>query len=205
MKKIITLIMAIGMMAGAMAQKTIYDFTVKDQNGKEVSLEQYRGKVILVVNTATQCGFTEQYARLEKYYKKMKDDGFVILDFPCNQFGAQAPGSNEEIHAFCTSHYNVTFPQFDKIDVNGPDASPLFVWLKSQKGFEGFDLDNPIGKRLDQAFRKQDPDYDKNPDIKWNFTKFLIDREGNVVMRIEPTSDIDSLSGLIDNELHKTK
>ena len=193
MKKILTLIIAATMFSCAAAQTSIYDFTVKDQNGKEVKLEQYRGKVLLIVNTATECGFTPQYTDLEHVYQKFGNDGFVILDFPCNQFGAQAPGSNDEIHTFCTSNYNITFPQFDKVDVNGENASPLFVWLKEQKGFEGFDLDNRIGKSLHEAFMKQDPNYAKSPDIKWNFTKFLVDKDGNVVKRYEPTKDMEKV------------
>lgn len=193
MKKFLTLIIAATMFTCAAAQTSIYDFTVKDQNGKDVKLEQYRGKVLLIVNTATECGFTPQYSALEDVYRKFGNDGFVVLDFPCNQFGAQAPGSNEEIHTFCTGRYNITFPQFDKVDVNGENASPLFVWLKEQKGFEGFDLNNSIGKQLHEAFLKQDPNYAKSPDIKWNFTKFLVDKDGNVVKRYEPTKDMEKV------------
>ena len=181
----------------ATAQKSIYDFTVKTADGKTISLSEYRGKTLLIVNTATECGFTPQYAELESFYQKFKNDGFVILDFPCNQFGAQAPGSIEEIHSFCTSNYGITFPQFEKVDVNGENADPLFVWLKKQKGFEGFDLSNPIGKHLHEAFLKQDKHYAKSDDIKWNFTKFLIDKEGNVVERIEPTTSMEKVSDAI--------
>ena len=167
---------------------TIYDFTVKAQDGSDKSLADYAGKVLLVVNTATGCGFTPQYVGLQELYDKYRDQGFEILDFPCNQFGEQAPGSYEEIHAFCTGKYNISFPQFEKIDVNGENADPLFVYLKSQKGFQGFNTKDRIGKFLDNRFRKQDPNYDQNPDIKWNFTKFLVDKEGNVVERFEPTA-----------------
>ena len=168
-----------------------------------MKLEQYRGKVLLIVNTATECGFTPQYSALEDVYRKFGNDGFVVLDFPCNQFGAQAPGSNEEIHTFCTGRYNISFPQFDKVDVNGDNASPLFVWLKEQKGFEGFDLDNRIGKSLHEAFMKQDPNYAKSPDIKWNFTKFLVDKDGNVVKRFEPTKDMLEVIDEIYNFMYK--
>lgn len=198
MKRIITLLVLAAAVMGsstlalaqneAAAGKNVYQFSVKDENGQAVSLDKYAGKVLLIVNTATKCGFTPQYEELEALYQDYRDNGFVILDFPCNQFGEQAPGTYEEIHAFCTGKYNISFPQFDKVDVNGENADPLFTWLKSQKGFQGFDKKDRIGKFLDNRFRKQDPDYDKNPDIKWNFTKFLVDKEGNVVERFEPTA-----------------
>ena len=186
------------MLFGACKQKTeapveqntdnIYQFTVLDGNLDTVNLADYQGKVLLVVNTATHCGFTPQYEELQKLYDLYRDKGFEILDFPCNQFGQQAPGTNEEIHAFCTGTYNVTFPQMAKIDVNGADEqqSPLYAWLIAKAPFAGFDTTNPIGARLDQMFRSQDSLFDRTPDIKWNFTKFLIDRDGNVVRRFEP-------------------
>lgn len=198
MKRIITLLVLAAAVMGsstlalaqneAAAGKNVYQFSVKDENGQAVSLDKYAGKVLLIVNTATKCGFTPQYEELEALYQDYRDNGFVILDFPCNQFGEQAPGTYEEIHAFCTGKYNISFPQFDKVDVNGENADPLFTWLKSQKGFQGFDKKDRIGKFLDNRFRKQDPNYDQNPDIKWNFTKFLVDKEGNVVERFEPTA-----------------
>lgn len=154
----------------------IYDFTVLDTKGNDVSLQKYKGKVILIVNTATGCGLTPQYEGLEQLYKQYKAKGFEILDFPCNQFGHQAPGSDTDIQQFCTLKYNTTFPRFRKINVNGKDAAPLYKWLKTQKG--GF-----FGSA-----------------IKWNFTKFLVDREGNVVARFSSTTppskienDINSL------------
>ena len=189
---------AVLMLFGACKQKTeapveqpqdnIYQFTVLDGAGNPVSLADYGGQVLLVVNTATQCGFTPQYEELQKLYDLYRDKGFVILDFPCNQFGQQAPGTNEEIHEFCTGTYNITFPQMAKIDVNGADEqqSPLYAWLIAKAPFAGFDTTNPIGARLDQMFRSQDSLFDRTPDIKWNFTKFLIDRDGNVVRRFEP-------------------
>ena len=142
----------------------IYDFNVKDTKGRTVSLSEFKGKVLLIVNTATGCGFTPQYKGLEDLYKEFKDRGFEVLDFPCNQFGHQAPGSDAEINEFCTLKYDTTFPRFKKIDVNGKDESPLYKWLKRQKG--GF-----FGSR-----------------IKWNFTKFLVDRDGKVVGRYSPTT-----------------
>ena len=171
-----------------MAQN-VFDFTVKDRRGNDVSLNEYKGKVLLIVNTATRCGFTPQYEELEALYKNYKDQGFEILDFPCNQFGQQAPGTDEKIHQFCTLNFGTEFPQFKKIDVNGENESPLYTFLKEKKGFNGFDLENKIGAYLDEMFSKADPDYASKPDIKWNFTKFLIDREGNVVERYEPTTD----------------
>ncbi|MCR5063953.1 MAG: glutathione peroxidase [Treponema sp.] len=140
----------------------IYDFNVKDSSGNDVSLSQYKGKVLLVVNTATGCGFTPQYKGLQELYDKYKEKGFEILDFPCNQFANQAPGTDAEITEFCTLRYNTTFPRFKKIEVNGENAEPLYKYLKEQK--------KGLGK----------------PDIKWNFTKFLIDRDGNVVKRFAP-------------------
>ena len=172
-----------------MAQKSIYDITVLDRKGNEVSLADYKGKVLLIVNTATRCGFTPQYEELEKIYGECREQGLEILDFPCNQFGQQAPGTEEEIHQFCQLNYGTEFPQFKKIEVNGENEHPLFTLLKQEKGFEGFDLNNKLGALLDDMLSKADPDYASKPDIKWNFTKFLIDREGNVVERYEPTTD----------------
>ena len=170
-----------------MAQSGIYDITVKDAEGKEVLLKEYEGKTLLIVNTATGCGFTPQYEALEKLYEQYREQGFVVLDFPCNQFGEQAPGTAEEIHQVCTARFNITFPQFDKVEVNGPNAAPLFTFLKSQQGFKGFDLNSDIGRRMDEMMRKTDPNYATKPDIKWNFTKFLVDRRGFVIARYEPT------------------
>ena len=166
----------------------IYQFNIVNGTGDTVSLADYQGKVLLVVNTATQCGFTPQYAELQALYATYHNRGLEILDFPCNQFGEQAPGTIEEIHAFCTGTYGTTFPQMAKIDVNGEQAIPLYTWLKSKAPFGGFDTTDPRGAYLHAAFKAQDSLYAENPDIKWNFTKFLIDREGNVVCRFEPTA-----------------
>ena len=167
----------------------IYDFTLTTGKGETLDLAQYRGKVILVVNTATGCGFTAQYEPIEKLYRDHHDQGLEILDIPCNQFGGQAPGSDEEIHEFCSLHYNTTFPQMKKADVNGPNELPLYTYLKAQKGFEGFQ-DHPYRALLEKMFAEADPQWDQKPDIKWNFTKFVIDREGRVVARFEPTADM---------------
>lgn len=147
----------------------IYDFVMKDAEGSQVSLADYKGKVLLIVNTATGCGFTPQYEGLENLYKKYQEQGFEILDFPCNQFGNQAPGTEQEITSFCQLNYGVSFKQFAKIEVNGANESPLYTYLKKQKG-------GILGSA-----------------IKWNFTKFLVDREGNVVGRFAPTETPEKL------------
>ena len=165
----------------------IYDFTVKAQDGSEVSLAEYKGKVLLVVNTATGCGFTPQYDELQKIYDECKDKGFEILDFPCNQFGDQAPGDDEQIHSFCTGRFGITFPQFSKVEVNGENAIPLYKWLTDNTKFEGFGM-SPMGVMLSGVVKKTDKDYKNNGNIKWNFTKFLIDRSGEIVARFEPTN-----------------
>ena len=167
----------------------IYDYEVTTGKGKTLKLSEYKGKVILIVNTAIGCGFTPQYAPIEQLYKDYHEKGLEILDIPCNQFGGQAPGSDDEIHEFCSLHYNTTFPQMKKSDVNGPNELPLYTYLKSQKGFEGFD-EHELKGVLENMFNAADPDWAKKPDIKWNFTKFLVDRSGNVVARFEPTADM---------------
>jgi len=158
---------------------SVYQFSVKNQKGEDVSLEQYKGKVLLIVNTATKCGFTPQYDELEELYKKYSEQGFEILDFPCNQFFKQAPGTAEEINSFCSLRFGTTFPRFAKIDVNGKDADPLFVYLCQQ---------NPDGK-----LKK----------VKWNFTKFLIGRNGEFAGRFEPTAKPKSFEDKIKEELAK--
>ena len=183
-------------------EKSIYDIKVKDDAGKEVSMADYKGKVLLIVNTATRCGFTPQYKELQALYEKYQNEGFEILDFPCNQFGEQAPGTIQEIHQFCTANFDIQFPQFDKIDVNGPEESPLFTYLKTQQGFCGFDQNDRMGKLLDGMLRKRDADYDKKPDIKWNFTKFLVSRDGKVLKRYEPTEKITDIEADIQKQLH---
>ena len=180
--------------------KTVYDFVVKDRQGKEVSLSDYRGKVLLIVNTATGCGFTPHYEPLEAMYKELKEQGFEILDFPCNQFAHQAPGSDDEIHEFCTLKFVTEFPQFAKIDVNGETADPLFAYLATEKPFEGFGKGlrnaalNKFSKMNNKAFG--DKAY-----IRWNFTKFLVNREGKVVARFEPTVDMKVVRDAVAAEL----
>jgi glutathione peroxidase len=152
---------------------SIYDFTVKNNVGEDVSLKEYEGKTLLIVNTATGCGFTPQYEGLENLYRKYQDRGFVVLDFPCNQFGHQAPGSDAEINSFCTSKYDTTFPRFAKIDVNGDNESPLYTYLKDQQG-------GLLGSK-----------------IKWNFTKFLVDKTGKVVERFAPNDKPEKIEDQI--------
>lgn len=166
MKKLMTIcLMAIACVLNVSAQG-IYDFKVKDELGREVSLSDYKGKVLLIVNTATRCGFTPQYKDLEALYQKYHSLGFEILDFPCNQFGQQASGSIREIRQFCKANYDIHFPQFDKIEVNGENAHPLYTWLKEQAG---------------------------GGDIKWNFTKFLVNRDGKVIKRYESRDQIATI------------
>ena len=176
-----------------LSAQSIYDFKVKDDVGQEVSLSDYKGKVLLIVNTATRCGFTPQYKELEALYEKYRSEGLEILDFPCNQFGQQAPGTIQEIHQFCEANFDIHFPQFDKIEVNGANEHPLYTYLKAQKGFGGFDINDQRGKMMDGMLRKQDADYDKKSDIKWNFTKFLVSRDGRVLKRYEPTDEMTGI------------
>ena len=170
---------------------SIYDFKVSARDGSEVSLEDYKGKVLLIVNTATGCGFTPHYDPLEAMYKEYRDQGFEILDFPCNQFANQAPGTDDEIHEFCTVKFGTEFPQFKKIDVNGDNADPLFVYLAGEKGFEGFK--GLKGMAMKAVQKSVDGEFGDKAYIKWNFTKFLVDREGNVVARFEPTHDMNDV------------
>ena len=167
----------------------IYDYTLPTPAGEEISLKAYEGKVLLIVNTATGCGFTPHYKDLEKMHEKYHEAGLEILDIPCNQFAGQTPGTDEEIHQFCTLHYNTQFPQMKKSDVNGENALPLYGYLKSQKGFEGFGV-SPAALAMSVMLKKMDRNYKQNPDIKWNFTKFVVDRDGNVVARFEPTASM---------------
>ena len=202
MKRLLTIwLMTVAGLLPMVAQG-FYDIKVTNDAGQEVSLGDYRGQVLLIVNTATRCGFTPQYEELEALYEKYHAAGLEILDFPCNQFGQQAPGTISEIHQFCTANFNIQFPQFDKIDVNGPNASPLFTFLKAQQGFGGFDSADERGKFMDQMLRRQDADYDKKADIKWNFTKFLVRRDGRVVRRFEPTDKMSNVEMAIEAELN---
>lgn len=202
MKKLLTICCLFCLCVLTTTAQSIYDYQVKDDAGKNVSLSAYKGKVLLIVNTATRCGFTPQYKDLQALYEKYHAQGLEILDFPCNQFGSQAPGTIQEIHQFCTANYDIKFPQFDKIDVNGANESPLYTYLKSQKGFAGFDLSDPTDSKLDQMFKKNDPDYAKNPSIKWNFTKFLVSKDGKVIKRYEPSDKMANVEADVCVQLY---
>ena len=182
--------------------KTVYDFTVMDRQGNEVSLSKFQGKVLLIVNTATGCGFTPHYEPLEAMYRDLRDSGLEILDFPCNQFANQAPGSEDEIHEFCTLKFGTEFPQFKKIDVNGESADPLFVFLATEKPFAGFGkgLKNAALNKFADMNNKQ---FGDKAYIKWNFTKFLVDRSGKVIARFEPTVDMKDVRAAVVAELDK--
>ena len=164
---------------------SIYDYFIKDRSGKEISLNEYKGKVLIIVNTATGCGFTPQYEGLENLYKKYHEKGLEIIDIPCNQFGNQAPGTDDEIHEFCTLKYNTSFDQFTKADVNGEDELPLYTYLKEQiKEDKNEGIKNKMAMK---AVEKISKTAKKDEDIKWNFTKFLVDKEGKVIERYSPT------------------
>lgn len=166
---------------------SIYDYSVKDRMGNDIPLSNYRGKVLVIVNTATGCGFTPQYKGLEELYQKYHEQGLEILDFPCNQFGHQAPGSDDEIHEFCTAKYNTTFNQFKKIEVNGEKEEPVYTELKESAKE---DIINGVKNKMAmKAVEKISTSYKKEGDIKWNFTKFIVDRNGNVVARYSPIEE----------------
>lgn len=170
MKKLIFICLLATVSVLGVSAQSIYDFKVKSDAGQEISLTDYKGKVLLIVNTATRCGFTPQYKDLEALYEKYRNEGLEILDFPCNQFGQQAPGTIQEIHQFCTANYDIQFQQFDKIEVNGENAHPLYTWLK------------------------------RGTDIKWNFTKFLVSRDGKILRRYEPRDKISDIDADINRE-----
>ena len=180
---------------------SVYDFTVKTNKGVEKNLADYKGKVLLIVNTASKCGFTPQFEGLQKLYKDYKDKGLEILGFPCNQFAGQEPGTSEEAQSFCKLNYGVTFQIFEKGDVRGETAQPLFKYLTEQKGFKGFDNANPMAEKLTDALKNHFPEYLEGDGIKWNFTKFLIDRDGNVVERFEPTAEPSTIAPKIEKLL----
>ena len=178
----------------------VYDFSVRAQDGSEVSLNRYQGKVLLIVNTATGCGFTPQYDELQDLYELHQADGLEILDFPCNQFAGQAPGDDEEIHSFCTGRFGITFPQFSKIDVRGETAIPLYRWLSENTIFSGFGK-GARALMMAGVAKSMDKDYKSNGQVKWNFTKFLVDRRGNIVARFEPTEDMENVKKKVEELL----
>ena len=185
---------------------SIYDYKAITIDGDEISLEQYKGKVLIIVNTASECGFTPQYEGLEKIYELYNDKDFEILGFPSNQFGGQEPGESQEIKNFCSINYGVTFQMFQKGDVRGENAQPLFKYLTDQAAFKGFDMNQPNEKGLSDFILEKYPEYIEGNSVKWNFTKFLVDKEGNIVERYESAtepsamvSDIDKLVGGYEN------
>ncbi len=175
---------------------TIYDFILKDGKGNDVPLSQFKDKVMIIVNTATGCGFTPHYKDLEAMYEKYHEKGLEIIDIPCNQFAGQTPGTDDEIHEFCQLKYNTQFPQMKKVEINGENAIPLYTYLKEQKGFEGFGH-GVTAIAMNTMLKKIDPDYKNNPEIKWNFTKFVVDRSGNVVARFEPTAKMSDVEKFV--------
>lgn len=177
---------------------SIYDYNVINVKGEEVSLGKYKGKVLMIINTATGCGFTPQYKDLQEIYEKFHEKGLEIIDIPCNQFAGQAPGTDEEIHKFCTLNFGTKFPQMKKSNVNGEEALPLYKYLKKEQGFNGFG-NGPQALAMNLMLKKIDKDYKNNAEIKWNFTKFVADREGNVIKRFEPTESMKDVEKFIEN------
>lgn len=180
--------------------KTVYDFSLKDKNGNKVSLNEYKDKVLLIVNTATGCGFTPQYEELEAMYHRLKDKGLEILDIPCNQFGHQAPGTDAEIKEFCTVKFGADFPQFKKSVVNGEGELPLYTWLKTEKPFTG-SYKPKLAAVMEKLYNEANAVPRKKDDIQWNFTKFLVNKNGEVVARFEPTDDLKKVEEAINAEL----
>jgi len=171
---------------------SVHAFEAITSEGQEIRLDQYKGQVLFIVNTASKCGLTPQYEGLQKLYESYKNDGFTVLGFPCNQFGGQEPGTDEEIKAFCSLNYQVTFPMFQKIEVNGPGAHPLYQYLREQAPEDAdADPNSPLYRHL----RENAPELLEGSNIRWNFTKFLIDRDGNVVKRYSPTTDAGAVEG----------
>lgn len=179
----------------------IYDFQVKQADGTMLPLSTYRGKVLLIVNTASKCGFTPQYADLQRLYEKYESQGLQILAFPCNQFKEQEPQEDEKIQQFCSANYGVRFPVLAKTQVKGDSAEPLFVFLTKGMPFQGFDKGHPLTAVLEEMLFQDNPDAAKSNEIQWNFTKFLISRDGGIVQRFEPTTDMSAVEGAVKNLL----
>ena len=177
-----------------------YELSVTAATGEEIAMKDFKGKVVMIVNTATGCGFTPHYKDIEEMYEKYHDRGFEVIDVPCNQFAGQTPGTDEEIHEFCQLKYKTQFPQMKKSDVNGETAIPLFKYLKEQKGFEGFGK-GATALAMSAMLATIDKDYKNNSEIKWNFTKFVVDRKGNVVARFEPTAKMDKVAEFVEGLL----
>lgn len=205
MKKLLLLaICSLLAFSSVVAQKNIYDFTVKDIEGNTVSMKDYSGKVLLVVNVASKCGLTPQYEGLEALYEKYKDQGLVIIAFPCNQFLEQEPGTSAEIRSFCSANYNVSFPIMEKIDVNGANAAPIYQWLKKKAPFKGYPAEYAqFAAMLDQIHQQTGTGYDKGDNIRWNFGKFLVSRNGKKVTRFEPMVTPAEIEAAIEKALAK--
>ena len=176
---------------------TVYDFKLQDKEGNDVSLSEYKGKVLLIVNTATGCGFTPQYEELEAMYRRLKDKGLEILDIPCDQFGHQTPGTDEQITQFCTAKFGTDFPQFKKSEVNGTNELPLYTWLKSRKGYAGGAYSEKMLPVMEKLYNEYNKEPRKPNDIQWNFSKFVINRKGEVVARFEPTENLKNVEACI--------
>ncbi|MCQ2198393.1 MAG: glutathione peroxidase [Paludibacteraceae bacterium] len=198
MKRIVSLTISLIISLASIAQNSVYDFTVRDNKGNDTPLSKYKGKVLLVVNTATHCGHTPQYKELEELYESYKDKGFEILDFPCNQFGAQAPGTDEEIEQFCTTNYNTKFPRFTKVEVNGENEAPLFSYLKDKKNYVRVKPKNKLISIKDIVLVESEAEANEKPDIYWNFTKFLVNKKGQVIARFESAARTESLAPAIE-------
>lgn len=181
----------------------IYDLKALTSKGQELNFSQFKGKVLLIVNTASKCGFTPQFEGLETLNKKYKDKGLVVIGFPCNQFAGQDPGTDSEISEFCQLNYGVSFLMMKKSDVNGPQTNAIFKFLKSKAGFAGFDPAHPLSKLLVEMLSKNDPDYASKPDTKWNFTKFLVSKDGNKIIRFEPTATPTDMEASIEKLLRE--
>lgn len=198
MKRIVSLTISLIISLASIAQNSVYDFTVRDNKGNDTLLSKYKGKVLLVVNTATHCGHTPQYKELEELYESYKDKGFEILDFPCNQFDAQAPGTDEEIEQFCTTNYNTKFPRFTKVEVNGENEAPLFSYLKDKKNYVRVKPKNKLISIKDIVLVESEAEANEKPDIYWNFTKFLVNKKGQVIARFESAVRTESLAPAIE-------
>ncbi|MGP1554882.1 MAG: glutathione peroxidase [Dialister pneumosintes] len=181
---------------------SIYEYKAKNLSGQEVSMSHYKGQVMLIFNSATHCGFTPQYDDIQRLFDKYHKQGLSVLEFPCNQFGNQAPEDDQEIEQICKVRFGVNYDRFKKVDVNGSNALPLFDYLKSQQGFKGFGTNKKVSDKFKSFAVKamlaiKNPDYKNSNDIKWNFTKFIVDRQGNVVARFEPTQDMNEVETCI--------
>lgn len=197
---VVSVCMILFTVAHAQKEKSIYDFKMNSLEGEQIDFSQYKGKVVLIVNTASKCGLTPQYEGLEKLYQEYKDKGLVVLGFPCNQFLGQEPGDAKEIRSVCLQNYGVSFPMFEKIDVNGKNEAPLYTFLKKKAPFKGYP-DEEFGKQLDQIHQKTGSGFDKGDNIRWNFGKFLVSKDGKTIKRFEPMVEPKDLEAEIQKML----